>query len=140
MLKNRQQYWVYILEQILSYVLHQAFINKKEGFSLTKEDLLNNIKVKIIVPEFETKNLDKIATSVNDIADFLKKGIDNKMISPETAGKIYRGLTELFGYTIKEDNELEKLLAVYGDNPVPAPTPEPNPNEPKPEPDVKPIK
>lgn len=109
-LKSRQQYWVYILEQILTFVLHQAFVNNKEGFSLTKEDLLNNFKIKIIVPEFEIKSLDKVSTSINSIADFIKKGSDNKWISPETAGKIFRGLTELFGYTIEEDVENEKLL------------------------------
>ncbi len=136
LLKNRQQYWVYILEQILMFVLHQAYINKKEGFSLTREDLINNIKIKVLVPEFETKNLDKVSKSINEIADFLNKGIEKGLITKDTAGKIFRSLTELFGFTINEDVEIEKLLAEVETKIKEAKESEPVPgNEPEPESD-----
>jgi len=112
MLKNRQQYWVYILEQILTFVLHQAYIKKKEGFNVTKEDLLNKLKVKIIVPEFETKNLEKVSDSINKIADFLDKAVTAGHMTKETAGKIYRGLCDLFGYDVDEKTESQKLAAL----------------------------
>jgi len=115
-LKARQQYWVYILEQILTFVLHQAFIYKKEGFSLTKDDLINNIKIKIIVPEFETKNLEKVAPAIDKITDFLIKGVDNNFITKDEAGKIYRTLPELFGYTVDEAFEAAKLKAMLDIN------------------------
>lgn len=112
MLKSKQQYWIYILEEILTFVLHQAYIHKKEGLSLSKDEILNKIKIRINVPEFEVKNLDKVSDSVNKIADFLSKGMEKSWISEETAGTIFRSLTDLFGYAIDESTEKEKINLV----------------------------
>jgi hypothetical protein len=112
LIANRQRKWINILTDILNYVLHQAYIYKREGFTLTKDDLLNNIIVKVIAPEFEQKDIDKRADTINKITDALSKSVSMNAITEETAGKIIRSLLSLINYKIDEEVEIELLQQI----------------------------
>jgi hypothetical protein len=106
-LKNRQQYVIYILQTMLKFALHKAF-NKREGFTLTKEEL-QKIIINIIAPEFERKDFDKIGEGLKKIGELLQVAKQNKWLSQETSGKIFRSIVDIIGYDIVEEDEVSKI-------------------------------
>ncbi len=108
-LKNRQQYIIYILQTILRYALHKAY-NKREGFSLTKDEL-SRININIVAPEFERKDFDKIGGGMKKIGDLLEQAEKQSWLSKETSGKIFRSIMDMIGYDIDEEEEKHMLEA-----------------------------
>ena len=108
MLEKRQEYWKYIISNILLYVLHQAFIHKKAGFNLTREELLT-IKVKTIMPEVSKKDVKTAADGVKVVTEVLKEAVANNWLSKDTAGIMFRQYTDSLGYDIDETEEAEKI-------------------------------
>lgn len=106
-LKNRQQYIIYILQTILRFALHMAY-SKREGFSLTKEDL-DRVVINIIAPEFERRDFNKIGEGLNKIGELLAQAEENKWLSKETSGRIFRSMIDIIGYDITEEDEINKI-------------------------------
>jgi hypothetical protein len=106
-LKNRQQYIIYILQTMLKFALHKAY-NKREGFNLTKDDL-NRVVINIIAPEFERKDFDKIGDGLKKIGELLLQAEQNKWLSKETSGRIFRSMVDIIGYDITEEDEVKKI-------------------------------
>ncbi len=106
-LKNRQQYIIYILQTILRFALHKAY-GKREGFTLTKEEL-DRIVINIIAPEFERRDFNKIGEGLNKIGELLSQAEENKWLSKETSGRIFRSIVDIIGYDITEDDEVNKI-------------------------------
>jgi hypothetical protein len=134
-LKKRQQYIIFILQTIFKFVLHKAIAMKREGFSLTKDDV-ENIIINVKVPDFERKDYNKIADGLEKIGNYLSMSEKNKWISHETAGDIARTIIDMIGYEI--DSEIEKATLESEKNnldkqPVAA-DPVPDPNNPVPDP------
>lgn len=99
-LKNRQQYIIYILQQILRFALHKAY-GKREGFTLTKDEL-NRININIIAPDFERKDFNTIGDGMKKIGDLLKQAEEQNWLSKDTSGKIFRSILDMIGYDIPE--------------------------------------
>jgi hypothetical protein len=106
-LKNRQQYIIYILQTMLKFVLHKAY-GKREGFTLTKEEL-NRVVINIIAPEFERKDFDKIGDGLKKIGDLILQAEQNKWLSKETSGRIFRSMVDIIGYDITEEDEVNRI-------------------------------
>lgn len=106
-LKNRQQYIIYILQTMLRFALHKAY-GMREGFTLTKDEL-NRIVINIIAPEFERKDFDKIGEGLKKIGDLLLQAEENKWLSKETSGRIFRSMVDIIGYDITEEDESKKI-------------------------------
>ena len=114
LMEERQEYWKYILTDLLTFPLHKAF-NKKEGFSLTKDDL-NNVEININAPEIETKNLTKAAEGVSKITKLLRDAVNGKWISQETAGKMFRTYCDILGYNVTDETEIELIAKEMKNN------------------------
>lgn len=106
-LKNRQQYIIYILQTMVKFALHKAY-GRREGFTLTKDDL-GRIVINIIAPEFERKDFDRIGEGLKKIGDLLLEAEQNKWISKESTGRIFRSIMDVVGYDINEDDELDRI-------------------------------
>jgi len=99
-LKNRQQYIIYILQQILRFALHKAY-GKREGFTLTKDEL-SRININIIAPDFERKDFSSIGDGMKKIADLLQQAEKQNWLSKDTSGKIFRSILDMIGYDVEE--------------------------------------
>ncbi len=106
-LKNRQQYIIYILQTMLRFALHKAY-DRREGFTLTKEEL-TGININIIAPKFERKDFDRIGEGLKKIGDLLAQAEENKWLSKETAGRIFRSMADIIGYDITEEDEISRI-------------------------------
>jgi hypothetical protein len=106
-LKNRQQYIIYILQTMLRFALHKAY-NKREGFSLTREEL-NRVAIDIIAPEFERKDFDKLGAGLKKIGDLLAQAESQNWLSKETSGRIFRSIVDMIGYDIDEEEEMTRI-------------------------------
>jgi hypothetical protein len=106
-LKNRQQYIIYILQNLLRFSLHMAF-NTREGFNLTKDEL-NRVIINIIAPEFERKDFNKIGDGLIKIGDLLSQAEEHNWLSKETSGRIFRSIVDIIGYDIVEEDELNSI-------------------------------
>lgn len=102
-LKNRQQYIIYILQTMLRFALHKAY-NTREGFTLTKDEL-GRVVINIIAPEFERRDFDRIGQGLAKITGILEQAENNKWLSRETAGRIFRSMADMIGYDITEEDE-----------------------------------
>lgn len=107
MLKERQQYVVFIIELILMFALHKAF-NKKQGFSLTRDEL-KSIVIKVKAPEFQTRNLQELTTAFNTLTDALLKGVTSGYITADSAGSAFRQFLSLTGFELDEQSEIIKI-------------------------------
>jgi hypothetical protein len=103
-MKKIQQYAVYMLQTILTFVLHQAF-NKRQGFNLSWDELMS-VNIEINRPELETKNYNKISDGISKTEDALTKAVAAGYLSRDTAGTIMRSILDIFGFGI--DSEIEK--------------------------------
>lgn len=106
-LKNRQQYIIYILQEMLRFTLHKAY-GLRQGFDLTKDEL-NRVVINIIAPEFERKDFDKIGVGLKKIGDLLSQAEEHNWLSKETSGRIFRSIVDIIGYDITEEDELSKI-------------------------------
>jgi hypothetical protein len=107
-LKKRQKYVAECLKQILTFVIHQAFVFKREGFSLERGDL-DKILITITCPEIDEANIKELADGVSKISDLVAKSIANKWISADTGSQIGRFLFDTIGYRIDEELEKQKI-------------------------------
>ena len=107
LLEERQEYWKYIIEEMLTFVLHKAF-NKKQGFEFSKEELLS-LEVKVSASEVEQTNMQIISEALIKVVDIIQKAVTNKWISEETAGKWFRSYPDLIGFDIDDTTEKIQL-------------------------------
>lgn len=104
LIKKRQMFWVGAIKKILTFVLHRAAVAGK----IEKTDL-EKLEIKIITPEFVTRDLSNSSNALKNISEFINSAVAGGYITKETAGKIYRSLAEQFGYPIDEISEMERL-------------------------------
>lgn len=106
-LKARQQYVMFIIEQILTFVLHKAF-NKLEGFTITRQEL-EAINIRVKAPEFETRNVKEITTALDTLTDAINKGVEAGYITEESGAACYRLFLQLTGFELDEQSEKAEL-------------------------------
>ncbi len=120
LIKKRQKLWIGILKKIFTYVCHQAIIAKM----IDKTDF-EKVEIKIIVPEFVTKDMKLASEALDKVSDFLNKGAAAGYITNETAGKVYRSLCVSIGYQIDEISEESRLTQIADEKAKKPKTPEP---------------
>jgi hypothetical protein len=134
-LKKRQQYVIFILQTIFKFVLHKAIAMKREGFSLTKDDV-ENIIINVKVPDFERKDYNKISDGLEKVGNYLTTCVKNKWVSNDTAGDIARTIIDMIGVEIDDETE-RAAIEQEKNNPDKQPAaadPVPDPNNPIPDP------
>jgi len=125
LLEERQEYWKYIIEEILTFVLHKAY-KKKQGFAFSKKEL-QSLKIEVTAPEVEQKNMQSITEALDKISDIIEKAVGNKWVSRETAGRWFRSYPDLIGFNIDEKTEKATIEEENSEE-----TPEDDTNKPKP--------
>lgn len=104
LIKKRQLLWVNIIKKILTFVLHRAVVAKK----VERADL-DKFEIKVNTPEFVTRDLSTSSKALTDISTFVNMAVEQGHYTKDTAGKIYRSLAEMFGYSIDEIAETQRL-------------------------------
>jgi len=98
MLKSRQNYVKYMIEDILNFVIDQAIIHKK-----IREDV--NRKFTLFFPKLVDKDFSEIATAISSFTNALVSSISENLISKDTARTILYFLYSQIGMEIIKDKE-----------------------------------
>lgn len=119
-----QQQVVFMLETMFKFCVHQAIIYKRAGINITPEEL-EHINYDIKRPELERRDFSKIGEGLDKVQAVLSKAVTAKLLSQQTAQKIFISICDMLGHDIDIDTEVSQIEKEVKENP-----PEPiNPEE-----------
>jgi len=103
-LDERQQYFKYMIEHILGFQISQARIANPNYY----EDV-NDFSFQVIMPELAIQDFSTISTALQALTTSLNLALDSKLITTETAVKVFGNFASKMGVKIDHNEEWKKL-------------------------------